>query len=162
MRRIIMQKDNIALAITTNKDIDYLAKLLGDIKLMQFTFGKTFSKQEAKEYIQNHFNFDGILGFSPLLLENKPIGFGGIFKWDESSYELGYILDTSYWGKGLATKAALMQRDYILNTLNSKPIATTHPQNLASQRVLKKCGFEYLKDISMEYRGDRKLFEYSN
>ena len=160
MRKIIMQKNNLAIATTTNEDIEYLAKLLGDIKLMRYTFGKIFSKNEAIDYIKKHFNFDSNLGFSPILLDNKAIGFGGIFKWDENSYELGYILDKNYWGKGLATKLALMQRDYILNSLKSKAVATTHPKNLASQRVLAKCGFEYVKDIFMEFRGERKLFEY--
>jgi len=160
MRNIIMQKNNLSIATTTNKDIEYLAKLFGDIELMRFTFGKTFSQEEATKYIKEHFNFDSNLGFSPILLDNKVIGFGGVFKWDENSYELGYILDKNYWGKGLATKLALMQRDYIIKSLKSKAVATTHPQNFASQRVLGKCGFKYVKDIFMEYRGDRKLFEY--
>jgi len=162
MRNIIIQKGNLSLVTTTQNDIDYLATLLGDKELMRFTFGKTFSNEEAKEYIKEHFNFTSNLGFSPLLLKDKIVGFGGVFKWDKDSYELGYILDKNYWGKGIATKAALMQRDYIVNTLKTKAFATTHPQNFASQRVLKKCGFEYVKDIYMEYRGDRKLFEYSN
>ena len=160
MRQIIMQKDNLSLGTTINDDIEYLASLFGDIELMRFTFGKTFSKEEAISYIKKHFNFNSNLGFSPILLNNKPIGFGGIFKFNKNSFELGYILDKAYWNKGIATKAAFMQRDYILNTLNSKPVATTHPKNLASQRVLAKCGFKFIKDIVMEHRGERKLFEY--
>ena len=160
MRKIIMQKNNLSIATTTNEDIEYLASLLGDIELMRYTFGKTFNKDEATDYIKEHFNFDTNIKFSPILLNGTPIGFGGIFKFNEDSYELGYILDKKYWGKGLATKAALMQRDYITNTLNKKALATSHPQNIASHKVLAKCGFKFIKDIVMEYRGERKLFEY--
>ena len=158
----IISSNDIALVVTTKDNIEYLATLLSDIELMSYTFSKTFTKKEAIEYINNNFNFNNNLGFSPILLNSKPIGFGGVFKFDKNSYELGYILDKRYWGKGLATKVALMQRDYIVNRLHSAAVATTHPDNLASQRVLQKCGFEYIKDIFMPNRGERKLFEYKN
>jgi len=160
MRKIIMSKNNIAIATTTYSDIDYLSSFFGDIELMRYTFGKTFNKDESIKYIKNNFNFNTNLGFSPILLESSIIGFGGVFKFDNNSYELGYILDKNYWGRGLATKAALLQLDYILYTLNSNAVATTHPDNLASQRVLAKCGFKYEKNIFMKYRGERKLFRY--
>jgi len=160
VRDIIIQRDSLSLGVTLKEDIEYLANLFGDIELMRYTFGKIFSKEEAINYIKSNFNFNSNIGFSPILLDNRVIGFGGLFKFSANSYELGYILDKAYWGRGLATKAALMQRDYIVNTLKSKALATTHPQNFASRRVLAKCGFEYVKDIVMEYRGERKLFEY--
>jgi len=160
MRKIITQQESLALAITINEDIEYLASLMGDIELMRYTFGKTFSKDEAIEYIKKHFNFNSNLKFSPILLENSPIGFGGIFKFDENSYEFGYILDKKYWGKGLATKIGIMQRDYILKHFKAKVVATSHPKNIASHRVLEKCGLTYIKDIVLEYRGERRLFEY--
>jgi len=162
MRNTIMQNGNLKLCTTAQDDIEYLISLMGDIELMRFTFGKIFDKNEAQEYIKAHFNFHSNLKFSPILLNNKPIGFGGIFKFDDSSYELGYILDKAYWGQGLATKIAIMQRDYILNQLKANVVATSHPQNVVSHRVLQKCGFKYIKDIVLEYRGERKLFRYYN
>jgi len=160
MRKIIMQKEELFLTTTSYEDIEYLSKLFEDYELMRYTFAKTFSKEEAQEYIKSCFNFSGNLGFSPLFFKENIIGFGGVFKFDENSYELGYILDKKYWKKGLATKAASMQRDYITNTLCSQAVATAHPDNLASQRVLQKCGFEFQKDIFMPERGQRKLFVY--
>jgi len=162
MRKILTKIDNLSLTTTTNEDISYLASLMGDIELMRYTFGKTFTQKEAIEYIKKHFNFDTNLGFSPILLDNKPIGFGGIFKFDDNSYEFGYILDKAYWGKGLATKIAKAQIEYIKNNFKADIVATSHPKNIASHKVLQKCGLVYDKDIVMKHRGERKLFRLNS
>jgi RimJ/RimL family protein N-acetyltransferase len=156
--KIIAKNAKFVLRQTQDKDIEYLAKLLSNIELMRYTFGKAFEVNEAKEYIKKHFNFDNNLKFSPLCVDGQIVGFGGIFKFKDG-YELGYILDKKFWNMGYATKFALLQRDYIKDTLKAKVYATAHPKNIASHRVLEKCGLTYVKDIVLEYRGERKLFE---
>jgi ribosomal-protein-alanine N-acetyltransferase len=65
--------------------------------------------------------------------------------------ELGYGLHTQYWGRGLATEVAkklleLGRRELRCSTL----VAITRPANLGSQRVLKKTGLAYERDVAFE------------
>lgn len=56
--------------------------------------------------------------------------------------ELGYILNRSYWGKGYMTEATKLIVTYGFKTLGlSKIIATCDNRNIASYRVMEKCGF---------------------
>ena len=64
---------------------------------------------------------------------------GNIVSWEQDNeQEVGYWLGRQYWGKGIAT-AALMQ---FLDLVNMRPLyAHVVKQNIASRRVLEKCGF---------------------
>ena len=47
-----------------------------------------------------------------------------------------------FWGKGYATESARAALDYGLSSLNMKTVmGLTFPENIASQKVLKKLGF---------------------
>ncbi len=53
--------------------------------------------------------------------------------------EIGYWIGKPYWGKGIATEAVLQFLDYY----KARPVyARVAKDNLASQRVLQKCGFK--------------------
>ena len=58
--------------------------------------------------------------------------------------ELGYFVGEPYWGRGIATKAIKLLCDYGLSELNIHRIyAGVFAYNPASEKVLKKCGFEF-------------------
>ena len=58
--------------------------------------------------------------------------------------ELGYRLAKPYWGKGFATEAATAWLDYGFDELElERIVAVTHPENVASQRVLEKVGMRF-------------------
>lgn len=55
---------------------------------------------------------------------------------------IGYVLLRSEWGKGYGTEAVQLMVDYLFLKKDIVRIqAETHPDNLASQRVLEKAGF---------------------
>ena len=86
------------------------------------------------------------------------VGCGGLRPWiytpGERNFELGFHLVKRSWGKGLATEAALGALDYAWQKLRlSKVYAGHHPDNRASQRILKKLGFEFVGDIFYEPTG---------
>lgn len=61
---------------------------------------------------------------------------------DESRAEIGYILAPTYWLLGYATEALQAQTEVAAGHLIATTLqASVHPDNLASQRVLSKCGF---------------------
>ena len=58
-----------------------------------------------------------------------------------SDIEIGYRLAPDAWGLGFATEGAAALRDYGFDDLGlERIIGVTHPDNLASQRVLLKIG----------------------
>ncbi|WP_252176717.1 GNAT family N-acetyltransferase [Endozoicomonas sp. 4G] len=57
--------------------------------------------------------------------------------------EIGYILSSSFWGQGLMSEALSAFIDYCFETLRLNRLeAEINPENEASSRLLKKCGFK--------------------
>jgi RimJ/RimL family protein N-acetyltransferase len=64
---------------------------------------------------------------------------GNIVSWEhDGEQEVGYWLGREYWGKGIATQALAL----LLKQVTTRPlVAYVVKHNLASIRVLEKCGF---------------------
>ncbi|MCC6372129.1 MAG: GNAT family N-acetyltransferase [Bacteroidia bacterium] len=57
--------------------------------------------------------------------------------------EIGYWIGEAYWGKGIATVALSLLTQHALNTLDFVRLHTgVFEHNVASMRVLEKCGYE--------------------
>jgi RimJ/RimL family protein N-acetyltransferase len=70
------------------------------------------------------------------------VGFGM-----EGKREVGYWIGKSYWGKGIATQALAQ----FLQIVKIRPLfAHVVSHNIASRRVLEKCGFSYLRQEGEE------------
>jgi RimJ/RimL family protein N-acetyltransferase len=65
---------------------------------------------------------------------------GNIVSWDQDGKrEVGYWLGRDFWGRGIATQALAA----LLDCVTTRPLyAHVAKHNLASQRVLEKCGFK--------------------
>lgn len=61
----------------------------------------------------------------------------------KNSFELGYILGRSHWGKGYVYEAACMALDHAFGNLAARRVmADTDPGNIGSIRLLEKLGFQ--------------------
>lgn len=70
------------------------------------------------------------------------IGFCGLKKHADGEVDLGYRFYKEVWGKGYATESSLACIDYAFTHLGLPSlIGRVAKQNLASIRVLEKCGF---------------------
>jgi RimJ/RimL family protein N-acetyltransferase len=86
-----------------------------------------------------------------------PEGEGQIIGWAGLQYlpelgetEVGFLLDPPFWGKGYATEAALASLEFGFKHLAlDHIIALVHPDNLASRRVIEKCGLTYVETLSL-------------
>lgn len=86
-----------------------------------------------------------------------PDGAGEIIGWVGLQYlpeleetEVGFLLDRPFWGKGFATEAALASLDFGFQHFNlDHIIALVHPENLASRRVIEKCGMIYVDTLAL-------------
>ncbi len=80
---------------------------------------------------------------------SKMIGTCDIHTWnkEEDYAEIGYVLNKDYWGRGIATRACKAVMDYAFNDLGVSRIEIAHHKdNIASKRVIEKCGFIYLEN----------------
>jgi ribosomal-protein-alanine N-acetyltransferase len=83
--------------------------------------------------------------------ESEIIGWVGLqFLPELDETEVGFLLSPSHWGKGYATEAALASLQFGFEQLDlDHIIALVHPENLASQRVIAKCGMWYVETIHL-------------
>jgi [ribosomal protein S5]-alanine N-acetyltransferase len=86
------------------------------------------------------------------------VGCGGLRPWvytpNEADFEVGFHLVKRYWGKGFGAEAALGALKYAWKELQlSKVYAGHHPNNRASERVLRKLGFEFIENVFYEPTG---------
>jgi RimJ/RimL family protein N-acetyltransferase len=74
---------------------------------------------------------------------------GNIVSWQQDDErEIGYWLGKEYWSKGIATKALAE----FLNQVTTRPLyAHVAKHNLASIRVLEKCGFTRYSENDEEF-----------
>lgn len=63
---------------------------------------------------------------------------------DTDETEVGYLLGRDWWGQGYATEAARASVAFgFTHFAFDEIIGITHPDNTASQNVLKKCGMDF-------------------
>ncbi len=64
--------------------------------------------------------------------------------------EVGFLLSANEWGKGYATEVALRAINFGFEGFDlDHIIALVHPENLASRRVIQKCGMTYQETIQL-------------
>ena len=82
---------------------------------------------------------------------------GNIVCWEVlGEWEVGYWIGKEYWGRGIATKALLE----FLEIVKTRPLfAHAAKHNLASRRVLEKCGFTVVGGDKFTDRNGREVEE---
>ncbi len=84
--------------------------------------------------------------------------------WDVPSFELGWFLDSGFWGKGLAAEAANCAMKFIFERLHAhKIIVITRDNNERSYRLAQRLGFHregHLRECSIKNGLRWGLFHY--
>ncbi len=167
MRKTVCETKRLKMVTTLEEDIEFLyPKIFADEVVAEFTFGETISLEEAKAFMKKKFNHDGIFGFSPIIEKSTQelIGYGGILTFKHhnkpNQYEFGYAFAQEVWGLGYATEIALAQIETIKEQFpNADIMATVHPNNGASKRVLEKVGMELMEaSVVLGKRGLRDIY----
>ena len=83
---------------------------------------------------------------------------GSLMSWETvDGREVGYWLGREYWGKGIATKALAE----FLKTMKTRPLfAHVAKHNVASRRVLEKCGFTVIGEDKYVNIGNEEVEEF--
>ena len=83
--------------------------------------------------------FAGVCGLKPCPYEGSP---------ERPELELGFHLVPEMWGRGLATEAAAAAAAFAFDRPETRRLfAGHHPENRASERVLRKLGFRYARHV---------------
>lgn len=89
------------------------------------------------------------------------VGFCGlVHPSDRVEPEIKYALHPNQWGKGLATEAAMGLLSFAENIGIRKVVATVHPSNASSKRVLIKAGMTQCGDSPHNSDGSEDLLFY--
>ena len=168
MRKTILKTERLKLIVAQESDIEPLYKgCFSEWEVMKFLLGRTFTLEETREYIKKHFSKGQLLDFTIVLnRENDEVlGYAGMFSYpynsQENEYEFGYILKEDAWGKGYATELSFGQIEKLEESFEGASIvATAHPLNLASKRVLEKVGMELVEaSVELQNRGLRDVYK---
>lgn len=142
-----------------------LRMLDADPDVMKYTSnGKARTEAESKVWMQkilNHHKTHGF-GMMPFYLTHSEtfVGVAGVKYLENTKLpELGYRLTKKHWGYGYGTEISRLLIKYARNTLKfDKLVAVTRPENLPSQRILIKCGFQF-KRMDFFYKTEVNYFE---
>ena len=88
---------------------------------------------------------------------NTIIGEAGLLqipRKDEAFIEIGYMIDHAYWNNGFGFEIADVLVQYAKNEMQLKEIkAGVSSKNIASIKILKKCGFKLFNKIKTKKGG---------
>jgi ribosomal-protein-alanine N-acetyltransferase len=134
----------------TLEDVDPLFAIMSQPNIMRF-FPRPAdtSRERAQRIIARQIETWELYGYGFWALELAATpgligwcGLGHIAERNET--EVGYLLSQPYWGRGLATEAARASVEWGFATLNlALIVGLTHPDNTASQNVLRKAGLRF-------------------
>lgn len=156
-----LKTERLGFTYWNDEFLHYAIDLWGDPQVSRFVVAEgVFSEADIKERllleIKNK-RLYGIQYYPVFLLEGDIfVGCCGLRPYDtrKSVCEFGFYFKPEYWGKGFAQEAGMKVIEYALDTLNISNIYAGHnSNNKASERALKKLGFEYIEDTFYEPTG---------
>lgn len=122
-----------------------------DPEVLKYTGDEPFkSVEEATAFLKNYDAYKKY-GMGRWVIERKEdgeiLGWCGLkFLPEEKEVDIGYRLFKKYWGQGYATETSCACLDYGFNVLQlARIIGRSAVANLASLRVLEKCGLKFEK-----------------
>lgn len=133
-------------------DVPPLYAIQGNRVDMRFTWVAP-SLDECAARLQAHEDSRARFGFAPWVAVDRSEG--GVVGWGGLAVDPGdpgwgpevvYFFDSAHWGRGLATELVQAAMRHAFEDLSlSQVSAFAMPDNLASIRVLQKCGFDFLR-----------------
>ncbi|XP_031278162.1 uncharacterized protein LOC116136680 [Pistacia vera] len=137
---------DISLRLLDLSDIDDFMVWASDGKVARFCRWEPYtSKEEGMSFIKDKVATHP--SFRAICINNRPIGAITVTPksgHDKCRGELGYVLASNYWGKGIATQAVKMVAKTIFDEWPhlERLEALVDVENVGSQRVLEKAGFK--------------------
>lgn len=162
----VLETKRLLLREYTEDDAESFYLLNSDPAVMQFTGDNLLvSVDQARALLRDYpisdYRVHGFGRWACVLGGSEEvIGFAGLkYLPGRGEVDLGYRFLPAHWRKGLATEACRAVVPYGFETLNLTEItALVQPENVASVRVLEKCGLTFTEIVN--YRG-RSVARYA-
>ena len=117
--------------------------------------------RETKEFM-------GILFIAHVLKDFAKVGRG-----HANVAEIGYVIDQKFWGKGHGTTIAILGKKYIKDVVSTAPegtaeheireiVATVHPSNKGSKRVLEKTLKQQEEEQLIKFNGNPRILFFKS
>lgn len=92
-------------------------------------------------------------------VDGEFVGGIGLHKKMEHCFDVGYWIAEKYWGRGYATDALNTITDLAFDTLKIDRVqAYVFDGNIASEKVLEKCGYEYEGYLKKSHKKGDKFY----
>ncbi|MFT7676279.1 MAG: RimJ/RimL family protein N-acetyltransferase [Planctomycetota bacterium] len=161
----LFETERLACRQLSADDYDQLMAVYGDAQAMGWVGdGLVLTPEDGGRWIEvTHANYEQRgYGMSVISLRStgQVLGFCGlVHPGGQPDVEVKYAFHRSTWGQGIATEAVRGMLDYGRgHHAMQEIIATVHPDNLASQRVLTKVGMRLAETIKQEDGSSTLLF----
>lgn len=149
---ITLSTKRLVLRPFTMGDAPNLFKIVQETDIFRYFPNKTpWEMEKVERNIKYQFEQWQVHGYGQmavtLAVTGQLLGWCGLeFISDTNETEVGYLLSKTFWGKGYATEAAKASVKFGLENIGLKQIiGLTDPENIASQRVLEKCGMTFTR-----------------
>jgi len=154
-QRVILKTPRLSFVMWDEGDATLVQQLHSTMATTRYLSGNApWSLEKAEQRLKGWFEEqarDGTTKYKLLAEDGNFVGRAGISKFRSEQFELGYSLREEAWGKGLATEAAGALADWFFESQFAQGfIAFTHPENIASQRVLRKIGMRERAPIPID------------
>jgi ribosomal-protein-alanine N-acetyltransferase len=130
-----------------DSDLDRLVRLANNenvSRYMVYTFPYPYTRNDGEWWISTGSKQNGAISRA-VEYQGQFVGGIGILPqsgWRSHLAEIGYWIAEQYWGKGIATTALAQMTDYGFTSLQFRKLyACVLTPNIASMRVLAKCGY---------------------
>jgi RimJ/RimL family protein N-acetyltransferase len=155
----VLQTDRLILRPWALEDAGALLSILQEEEMLRYMPPSPTPPDlgRVQRYIQRHLVQWHTRGYGHWAVvyregkEKEVLGWTGLeYLSDLQEIEVAYLLRRSAWGKGLATEAVQAAVQFGFEQIRlDKIIGLVHPENIASARVLQKCGMTYVKHLAL-------------
>jgi RimJ/RimL family protein N-acetyltransferase len=150
-----LETQRLVLRPFTLDDVDAHGRIFSDPLVTRFLPRGPYAADQARDvalrtvsYFIEHWKQHGFGVWAVIdRASGALIGQCGLNTLEEApEVEVLYLLDRLYWGRGLATEAAQVSVNVGFDLVGlQRIVGLTHPDNVASQRVLQKIGLHHKK-----------------
>lgn len=142
---------------TVPEDVDSFYRIYRDKSITAYMEDLFEDRDEEKQYIRDYiekvYGFYGFGMWTVCLKENgEVIGRAGLsMREGFEEPELGYVIGTKWQRRGIAAEVCRAVLTYGRDELGFEQVrALMHPGNTASERLCRKLGFQYEKEMTLD------------
>ena len=125
------------------EDIYDLYEALSDESVMRF-IEHPFSMKDTEDFLRDVGLSDEPLVYALVWNEtNRVIGHVIFHPYEEDSYEIGWIINKAYWGKGIASEVTTALLDWAQALSVRSCVIECDTMQVVSSHIAQKLGFQY-------------------